>query len=143
MRFADRLDVSFERLARVRLQVTRDFGSERLAEFGALLFAHPGNAFHGIGAIGIVTRHRAERVVAKNDVRRHLPLVGELLAQRAQPLEQDLVARDVAFAPDATRFAFGRSIGFVSVIGCPRFARRSCLPAVSSRVANSPSATAR
>jgi hypothetical protein len=86
-------------------------------------------------------RHRPQRGVAKNDVGRHAPLVRQLLPQLAQPFEQNLVAGDFPSRRVATRFAFGPSIGFVSITFCRM--RRMFMPcSVTSRVANSPSATA-
>src|SRR5688500_13146913 len=85
---------SLTRHPRVRLQILRDLVRERLAAFGALLFAHARDAFHLPDASGVVARHCAQRRVAKNNVRRHAAFVGEFLAERAQTLEEDLVARD-------------------------------------------------
>jgi hypothetical protein len=86
-------------------------------------------------------RHRAERGVAEDDVGRDVAFVGELLAERAQALEEDLVARDVAFAAGGDALRLRQAIGLVSVIGVRAF--QDLEPSgVSSSVAYSPSATA-
>src|SRR5690349_6385685 len=73
-----------ERHPRIRLQVIRDLGGEDFAEFGALLFAEPGNAFHLLDRFRVMPRHGAQRRIAKDDIRGHAAFVGQLLAQRPE-----------------------------------------------------------
>jgi hypothetical protein len=87
-------------LAGVGGEIGGDFGGEDVAEFGAFLFAEAWNAAHRVQGSWILAGHGAEGVVAENDVGGNAALVGEFLAERAEALEENFVAGDVALAAD-------------------------------------------
>ena len=81
-------------------QMRGNLGEKHAAELAQFLFAHADDAGELAFAGRIIPRHLAQADIGENDVGRHAALVGELLAQLAQTVEQDLVAGDFAGAVD-------------------------------------------
>src|SRR5512133_3156140 len=86
---------SVEALFTVVGEVAADRGEEGVAEFVELLLAHAADAAELGDRAGIIPRHLAQRGAAENDVGGHVALVGELLAQFAQTLEENLAVVEV------------------------------------------------
>ena len=75
-----------------------DLRQKRDAELLQFPFAHSADPGELAFVFRILPCHLPQRNIRENDVRRHALLIGHLLAQLAQALEQRLVARDFAGA---------------------------------------------
>src|SRR4051812_22249614 len=87
---------SLEANLRIGFQEYRNLPAEQRSEFGALLFTDSGQPAEGRLGRWISTSHFPQCGVGENNVGRDIAFIGQLAAERAQAIEENLITGNLA-----------------------------------------------